>query len=223
MLDQVREDDGPVDPADPSATEPAYDRDGLHSGIGGLAHVLEEVRLARPWTAEEATLADAVAGRLRSRIPVTTDCTLFDGLAGYRRGTARPRGGRDGRGAGAAGLDRRRRRLAAEPPWARLATCPRPASTTPRSVRRACCWPRCGRGGAGCPGRTRSSTTRSRCSSPRPSTSRPGPPGGGCPSATTPSPAPGRCRTGRTARPGSPAPSPWPARSWTDRTWSPPR
>ena len=73
VLDQVREDDGPWIPTDPSATEPAYDRDGVHSGIGGLAHVLEEVRLARPWTAEEATLADAVAGRLRSRIAVTTD------------------------------------------------------------------------------------------------------------------------------------------------------
>ncbi len=82
MLDQVRGDDGPWIPTDPSATEPAYDRDGVHSGIGGLAHVLEEVRLGRPWTAEEATLAEAVADRLRSRIPATTDCTLFDGLAG---------------------------------------------------------------------------------------------------------------------------------------------
>jgi len=82
VLDQVREDDGPWIPQDPSVTEPAYDRDGLHSGIGGLAHVLEEVRLSRPWTPEEARLADAVAGRLRARITVTTDCTLFDGLAG---------------------------------------------------------------------------------------------------------------------------------------------
>ena len=82
VLDQVREDDGPWIPTDPSATEPAYDRDGVHSGIGGLAHVLEEIRLGRPWTAEEASLADAVADRLRSRIPATTDCTLFDGLAG---------------------------------------------------------------------------------------------------------------------------------------------
>ena len=40
VLDQVREDDGPWIPQDPSATEPAYDRDGVHSGIGGLAHVL---------------------------------------------------------------------------------------------------------------------------------------------------------------------------------------
>ena len=82
VLDQVREDDGPWIPTDPSATEPAYDRDGVHSGIGGLAHVLEEIRLGRPWTAEEASLAEAVADRLRSRIPATTDCTLFDGLAG---------------------------------------------------------------------------------------------------------------------------------------------
>ena len=82
VLDQVREDDGPWIPTDPSATEPAYDRDGVHSGIGGLAHVLEEIRLGRPWTAAEASLADAVADRLRSRIPATTDCTLFDGLAG---------------------------------------------------------------------------------------------------------------------------------------------
>ena len=82
VLDQVREDDGPWIPMDPTATEPAYDRDGLHSGIGGLAYVLEEVRLARPWTPEEQALADAVADRLRSQIPDATDCSLFDGLAG---------------------------------------------------------------------------------------------------------------------------------------------
>ena len=82
VLDQVREDDGPWIPTEPTATEPAYDRDGVHSGIGGLAYVLEEVRLARPWTTEEQALAEAVADRLRSQIPDTTDCSLFDGLAG---------------------------------------------------------------------------------------------------------------------------------------------
>ena len=35
----------------------------MHSGIGGLAHVLAEIRLSRPWTVEEEALADVFASR----------------------------------------------------------------------------------------------------------------------------------------------------------------
>lgn len=83
VLDQVRHDDGPWVPtsvADESATAPPWDRDGLHSGIGGLAHVLAEIRCSRPWTGEESELAASVAERLRAGIETQTDATFFDGL-----------------------------------------------------------------------------------------------------------------------------------------------
>ena len=83
VLDQVRWDDGPwvpwsVDGSDEQ--DPPWDRDGLHSGIGGLALLLAEVRLTRPWTGEEQRLADAIADRLRGQVATQTDCTFFDGL-----------------------------------------------------------------------------------------------------------------------------------------------
>ncbi|WP_295655998.1 lanthionine synthetase LanC family protein [uncultured Nocardioides sp.] len=82
VLDQVRWDDGPWIPESvPAAAEkPPADRDGMHSGIGGLAHVLAEVRLARPWTDEESGLAEGVAARMRADLDHVTDCTHFDGL-----------------------------------------------------------------------------------------------------------------------------------------------
>jgi hypothetical protein len=83
VLDQVRWDDGPWIPATVVAgEEPVVPplRDGMHSGIGGLAHVLAEVRLSRRWTTEEAELADAIAERLRREIPTSVDATYFDGL-----------------------------------------------------------------------------------------------------------------------------------------------
>ena len=83
VLDQVRWQDGPWIPASvpvPAGTDPPSDRDGLHSGVGGLAYVLAEIRLDRPWTAEEQSLADAIADRLRAAIPAQTDCSYFDGL-----------------------------------------------------------------------------------------------------------------------------------------------
>src|SRR5262245_3401018 len=52
----------------------------MHSGIAGLAHVLAEVRLDRPWTDEEAALADRIGARLRSRAVDTVDYDYFDGL-----------------------------------------------------------------------------------------------------------------------------------------------
>lgn len=81
---QVRwADDGPWFPeslvADVEADVPD-DRDSMHSGIGGLAHTLAEIRLARPWTALENDLADAAAERLIREIPQLSDVSFFDGL-----------------------------------------------------------------------------------------------------------------------------------------------
>ncbi|QNN53509.1 lanthionine synthetase LanC family protein [Nocardioides mesophilus] len=93
VLDQVRWDDGPWIPttgsttgsttgtaASPGSDLPPTDRDGLHSGIGGLAHTLAEIRATRPWTAEEHRLADGIADRIRRVVPDETDCSYFDGL-----------------------------------------------------------------------------------------------------------------------------------------------
>jgi hypothetical protein len=87
VLQQVRWDDGPWIPASvpvgtgEQAGTPPDDRDGMHSGIGGLALVLAEVRAQRPWTVPEQTLADAIAERLRAGIATQDDCSFFDGLA----------------------------------------------------------------------------------------------------------------------------------------------
>ena len=93
VLDQVRWDHGPwipttvpdqsdADQPDPDRTAPSppWDRDGVHSGVGGLAQVLAEIRLVRAWTSEESELAAGIADRVHSVVPDTTDCTLFDGL-----------------------------------------------------------------------------------------------------------------------------------------------
>jgi hypothetical protein len=83
VLAQVRYDDsGPWIPAAATGEvgEPTWDRDGMHSGIGGLAHTLAEVRACRPWTAEESGLAEAIAGRVRAQVATQTDVTFFDGL-----------------------------------------------------------------------------------------------------------------------------------------------
>ncbi|MPZ84093.1 MAG: hypothetical protein GEV28_28335 [Actinophytocola sp.] len=79
----MRWEDGPWVPESVVGAEvpevPRY-RDGLHSGIGGLAHVLAEIRLAREWSTEERRLAEAIAERLNGRVPTETDYTFFDGL-----------------------------------------------------------------------------------------------------------------------------------------------
>lgn len=80
VLDQVAWDDGPWIPSSVPGSEPSWDRDGFHSGIGGLAHVLAEIRLARDWTASEGALATAIAERVRSQIASSEDVTFFDGL-----------------------------------------------------------------------------------------------------------------------------------------------
>lgn len=82
VLDQVRWDDGPWIPESigPEPAEVPDDRDGMHSGLGGLAHVLAEIKLSRPWTADEQALAEAIAERIRAGIPERTNYTFFDGL-----------------------------------------------------------------------------------------------------------------------------------------------
>ncbi len=85
MLDQVRWDDGPWIPESVPlhvASEPPIPqhRDGMHSGIGGLAYVLAELRRHRRWTHEEHTLAEAITDRVRTGIAAKTDYDFFDGL-----------------------------------------------------------------------------------------------------------------------------------------------
>ncbi len=83
VLDQVRWDDGPWIPTSVDGSEQPEipdDRDGTHSGIGGLAQALAEIKLHRPWTSEEQTLAEGIAVRLRAGIPNKTDISYFDGL-----------------------------------------------------------------------------------------------------------------------------------------------
>jgi hypothetical protein len=80
VLSQVGwDDDGPWIPESAPGPMSRF-RDGLHSGIGGLAHVLAEIRLSRAWTAEEENLAEAITERLAARIPTENDYTYFDGL-----------------------------------------------------------------------------------------------------------------------------------------------
>ncbi|MFG1814594.1 lanthionine synthetase LanC family protein [Kribbella sp. NPDC049174] len=80
-LQQVRWDDtGPWIPEAAGGDKPEKYRDGMHSGIGGLAHALAEIRLTRGWTAEEEKLARAIADRIRIAVPAETSITYFDGL-----------------------------------------------------------------------------------------------------------------------------------------------
>ena len=81
VLDQVQWDDGPWIPETvPHDGGPPEERDGMHSGIGGLAHVLAEVRATREWTEEEQALADGIVDRVRSGLPTTEMYSYFDGL-----------------------------------------------------------------------------------------------------------------------------------------------
>ncbi|HEV2797563.1 MAG TPA: lanthionine synthetase LanC family protein [Nocardioides sp.] len=85
VLDQVEWDDsGPWIPESvPHDGAPPEERDGMHSGIGGLAHVLAEVRQARPWTDEEERLSGAIAARIRGGLATTTEYSYFDGLVSH--------------------------------------------------------------------------------------------------------------------------------------------
>jgi hypothetical protein len=81
VLRQVEWDDaGPWIPEAAGGDKPEEYRDGMHSGIGGLAHALAEIKLTRPWTVAEQELAAAIAEGIRRIIPTQTSITYFDGL-----------------------------------------------------------------------------------------------------------------------------------------------
>ncbi|MDX3660226.1 hypothetical protein PV646_23240 [Streptomyces sp. ID05-26A] len=78
VLDQVREDDtGVWIPEFLGGDLPGDWRDGMYAGVGGLAHVLAEIRLSREWTTREAALAEAVVARVRGNGPA--EAGFFDG------------------------------------------------------------------------------------------------------------------------------------------------
>lgn len=56
---------------------------GIHSGLGGLGLALAEVRRTRPWSDDEAALADEVAAAVRADVATATDASWFDGLPGH--------------------------------------------------------------------------------------------------------------------------------------------
>jgi len=81
VLTQVRSgEDGLWLPERPDQTEPGDYPYGMHSGVGGLAHVLAEIRLARDLTDEEQQLAAGIVDTLVRRIPEETEYDYFDGL-----------------------------------------------------------------------------------------------------------------------------------------------
>ncbi|HWD79998.1 MAG TPA: lanthionine synthetase LanC family protein [Kribbella sp.] len=81
VLDQVRwDDDGPWITEFAGHDRSDDDHDGMHRGVGGLAYVLAEIRLVRPWTRTEQDLAAGIGDRLRAAIPAETETTFFGGL-----------------------------------------------------------------------------------------------------------------------------------------------
>jgi hypothetical protein len=79
---QVREDDdGLWLPERPDQTEPGDYPYGMHSGVGGLAHAMAEIRLTRPLSADEQALADGIAATIVGLVPQMTEYDYFDGLS----------------------------------------------------------------------------------------------------------------------------------------------
>ena len=211
VVSQVRSDEeGLWLPENPGQAEPGEYPFGMHSGVGGLAHVLAEIRLTRDLTADEAALGDEIAATLVRRIPGETEYDYFDGLAS----TIGVLTALDAPGADLAVA--RLRELATPDGWpASFLGPPRAVpdarcndatlGTAERAARRAvgAAARRAGR-------RRRSPTARSTCCWPRRWRCRPGSTGRSSRSGSCSSRA-RRCRTGRTAWPGSPGRSPRPA------------
>jgi hypothetical protein len=81
VLTQVRrDDDGLWLTEHPGQLEPGEYPYGMHSGIGGLAHAMAEIRLTRPLAAPELVLAEEIRETVVRRIPVETVSDAFDGL-----------------------------------------------------------------------------------------------------------------------------------------------
>ncbi len=64
----------------PGQTEPGEFPYGMHSGVGGLAHAMEEIRLSRPLTVGERAVGDSIRETLVRRIREETAYDYFDGL-----------------------------------------------------------------------------------------------------------------------------------------------
>ncbi len=81
VLDQVRRDGDDVWlPEHPAQTEPGEFSYGMRVGVGGLAHVLAEIRLMRDLTPAELGLREEIIETLVRRIPGDTWYDYFDGL-----------------------------------------------------------------------------------------------------------------------------------------------
>lgn len=81
VLDQVRYDEDTTwIPESPDAELVPDYRDGMYSGIGGLAYVLAEIRLSRAWTTGEQRLADAIGAQVGAGIETSADYSLAGGL-----------------------------------------------------------------------------------------------------------------------------------------------
>jgi len=74
-------DDGLWLPERPDQDAPDEHSYGMHSGIGGLAHAMSEIRVTRELTAAEQELGQGIAETLVRRIPGETEFDYFDGLS----------------------------------------------------------------------------------------------------------------------------------------------
>ncbi len=81
VLTQVRQgDDGVWLAENPGQMEPGDSSHGMHSGVGGLAHAMAEIRLTRPLAARELALGEEIRKTLVSGIADETAYDYFDGL-----------------------------------------------------------------------------------------------------------------------------------------------
>lgn len=88
VLSQVKDHDGPWVPHSPEervaalAPPDEVTRDSIYMGAGGLAFVLAEIRLRRPWVDDEATLADGLSRRALRSSSLRSEPGLYLGLSG---------------------------------------------------------------------------------------------------------------------------------------------
>ena len=222
----ARDERGPWLPEDaerrPSRASIRY---GMHSGIGGLAHVLAEIRLTRDLTAARdarwATRSPQTLCRPDPGArPSTTTSTAWSAPS-----ASSPRSTRPGAELAVARLARAgdARRLAGRRGSGRRAAVAegRVQRRDPRDGERRCS-ARSGRCGTTCRVRPSWPTTRSTCCWPRGEERPTGLDWPFVPLRFVLERRRARCRTGRTARPASPAPSPRPASRSTDPTSSTP-
>jgi lantibiotic modifying enzyme len=81
VLTQVRSgDEGLWLPEHAGQIQPGEYPYGMHSGVGGLAHAMAEIRLSRAMTATERALSEGIAETLVRRIPGAKEYDYFDGL-----------------------------------------------------------------------------------------------------------------------------------------------